>query len=97
MVDQVPALPLTLKIKQGKLVINYGKYEFKLKPINKETGEYSGLLLTKFLWDTTQELWDAEMNRQETISDVKKSFLGIEDAAADGLVQKIHDDLFGGQ
>ncbi len=95
MKQQVPALPMTVEIKNGKLIIQYGKYNCKFKPI--EPGVYPGLLVTKFMWQVTKELWDAHYDRQRDISDVKKSFTGIEDDAADNLVRTIHNDLFGDQ
>ncbi len=91
--DQVPALPMTVEIKNGKLIIQYGKYNCKFKPI--EPGVYPGLLVTKFVWQVTKELWGAHYDRQRDISDVKKSLLGTADEQADMIVRQIHDELFG--
>lgn len=97
----LPNIPVKIVRQGNKLKITAGVYELELKELPDSSQTYPLLLLEKFVREVTTTLLQGEIECRENRAAAKKSLLllGQEagEAAVDGVINQIHNDMFGGE
>lgn len=93
---QLPTLPIKITREGDHIKFKYGKYTLRLKELPHTSQTYSGLLLDKFLTETTTLMLKQELEQRNNRDATRKSLLhlGVDEAATDNVIRQIHEGLF---